>query len=117
MQYLGRSDLDARDTLAAIEDGVRRHRAVEVEQLFLVLQWCDLHSSDPRDEPGPRPPGSDRLGRLGGDGTPGVRELALCELAVARQIHALSARSLVGDLLDLRHRLPRVLERVVSLDA
>ncbi|MCD4534731.1 hypothetical protein LRP67_11615 [Nocardioides sp. cx-169] len=97
--------------------GVRCRREVELAQAFLALHWCDLHSSDPAEEPGPRPPGSDRLDRLGGDGTPGVRELALCELAVACQIHALSARSLVGDLLDLRHRLPRTFERVVALDA
>ncbi|WP_193614930.1 hypothetical protein [Nocardioides lijunqiniae] len=117
MQYRGRSDLDARDTLAAIEDGVRQRRQIEVDEIFLVLRWCDLHSSDPAQEPGPRPPGSDRLDAIGGDGTPGVRELALCELAVARQIHSRSARALAGDALDLRHRLPRVFERVVALDA
>lgn len=112
------SDLDPTGTLVGIEAALRRRRTAEVEQLFLVLRWCDLHGSDPVDDPGGRrPPGADRLGFLGGDGTPGVRELALVELAVALQVHGLSARCLVSDALDLRHRLPRTLQKVADLDA
>ena len=107
-----RIDLDPGDTLAGLELVVRRRRAVEIDDLRLVGHWCDLQSTDPRDDPRPDPtvplpPGSDRLVRLGGEGTPRVRELTLCELGIARGVHVLSARAVAADVLDLRHRLPR----------
>ena len=43
----------------------------------------------------------------GGDGTPSVREYAIPELAMARETHAVTARALIADALDLMHRLPR----------
>lgn len=106
------ADLDPGATLAGLEDAQRRRRAVELDDLLLVGRWCDLHSTDPRNDPRPdpsvpRPPGSDQLVRLGGAGTPGVRELSLCELGVARGVHTLAARAVAADILDLRHRLPR----------
>ena len=106
------ADLDPRETLAGLELVVRRRRAVEIDDLLLVGHWCDLQSTDPRDHPRPDPtiplpPGSDRLVRLGGEGTPRVRELTLCELGIARGVHVLSARAVAADVLDLRHRLPR----------
>ncbi|MDQ3484880.1 MAG: DUF4111 domain-containing protein [Actinomycetota bacterium] len=101
-----------------IEDRARRRRTAEVEDLLLVLHWCDLHSADPRDDADRvKVPGGERLDDLGGDGTPGVRELSLCELAIARGVHTLAARALVADALDLRHRLPHVLAHVRDLTA
>lgn len=104
-------ELDPGDTLTGLESVLRRRRAAEVEDLLLVAHWCDLHADDPRDDPRPDPtvplpPGSDRLVRLGGEGTPRVRELGLCELGVARGVHTLAARAVAADVLDLRHRLP-----------
>ncbi|HWM07347.1 MAG TPA: hypothetical protein VNP92_33860 [Actinophytocola sp.] len=40
-------DLDASETLAALEDVVRRRRQAEVDDLELVLHWCTLHSAEP----------------------------------------------------------------------
>ncbi|GAB3778883.1 hypothetical protein [Nocardioides pacificus] len=118
-------DLDPAATLGGLESMTARRRALQVEDLLLVAHWADLHASDPRTEPGAngrrvwaggsgsRKSGSrsagvggDRLVRVGGEGTPRVRELALCELAVARQCHPLAARKVTADVLDLRHRLP-----------
>ncbi|GAB3766599.1 hypothetical protein FB382_001812 [Nocardioides ginsengisegetis] len=112
MAHIPVTDLDAGDTLALLGDVVTRRRQAEVEDLLLVLHWCDLHASDPRDDPRPDPtiplpPGSDRLVDLGGEGTPRVRELSLCELGIARGVHTLSARAAAADALDLRHRLPQ----------
>ena len=114
-------DLDAGDTLAALEAAVPRRRAVEVEDLQLVARWADLQSTDPRDDPRPvpglpRPPGSDCLERVGGQGTPKVRGLSLCELGIARGVHPLAARSVTADVLDLVHRLPATWSRVVALE-
>lgn len=114
------ADLGPAGTLAALEQAVRRRRAAEVDDLLLVLRWADLHSADPADNAGRLPgqvPGGERLTHLGGDGTPGVQELALCELGIARGVHTLSARAVVADALDLRHRLPATLEQVRELRA
>ncbi len=110
--FLAVEDLDATETLVAVEAAVRDRRAVEVRELELVLHWADLHASDPsadaRDQGRPVPPGAARLVRIGGAGTPKVQDLSLCELAVARGQHTNSVRALVADGLDLRHRLPEL---------
>lgn len=112
-------ELDAAATLAASESVTRARRAVEVEDLQLVLHWADLHSSEPAGLPlGLRTwCGEDRLVEIGGDGSPEVQELCLPELAIARGVHALSLRSAMADALDLRHRLPQVWRLVESLEA
>ena len=51
-------------------------------------------------------PGGDRLVQVGGEGTPLVQDLCFAELGIARRVHPLTARALVADSLDLRHRLP-----------
>ena len=109
--FVAVEDLDAAETLAAVESAVRDRRAAEVRELELALHWADLHADDPRDarDPGlPVPPGGPRLVQLGGAGTPQVVDLSICELAVARGQHSQSVRALVADGLDLRHRLPEL---------
>jgi hypothetical protein len=44
-----------------------------------------------------------------------VRELCLAELAVVRQVHVLSLRSVMADVLDLQHRLPTCWRLVTEL--
>ncbi len=101
-------DLDAAQTLAAVEAGVLHRRAAEVEDLELVGRWADLHGADPHGGPGTDSPFGDRLIHLGGEGTPGVQELCLNELAVAQRVSVLRTRSMTAEVLDLRHRLPRI---------
>lgn len=110
-------NLDATATLAAAETALIQRRETQVHDLRLVLHWADLHSADPQLEPGATPirRGGDRLVGLGGDGTPKVQELCLPELAIARRTHALSTRATMADVLDLRHRLPRVWAQVLEL--
>ncbi|GAA4090795.1 hypothetical protein [Nocardioides kongjuensis] len=81
-----------------------------MRQLELLLAWADLHSGDPRAEPGAVPVrfGGPRLITLGGDGTPEVQDLALVEIAIARHEGVLTTRNALADAFDLRHRLPKV---------
>ncbi|MBM7515035.1 DUF222 domain-containing protein [Nocardioides nitrophenolicus] len=104
------SDATPERLLLAAEDGVRERRAAEVRQLELLLAWADLHSGDPQAEPDAVPVrfGGPRLVDLGGDGTPGVQDLALLEIAIARHEGVLATRNALADAFDLRHRLPAV---------
>jgi hypothetical protein len=53
-----------------------------------------------------RLPGSERPVRLGGEGTPTIADFAAAELGCALRMSDGSASRLIGDALDLRHRLP-----------
>ena len=113
-------DLDPTGTLAVVEEVLLARRAAEVEDLRLAAHWADLHAADPLLGPeGRRPfrPGGNRLVEVGGEGTPLVQDLCLAELGVARRVHPLTARALVADVLDLRHRLPLTWSKVVGLEA
>jgi hypothetical protein len=113
-------DLDPTGTLALVEEVLLARRAAEVDDLRLALHWADLHAADPLLGPeGRRPfrPGGNRLVQVGGEGTPLVQDLCLAELGVARHVHPLTARGVVADALDLRHRLPQTWSRVQALDA
>jgi hypothetical protein len=50
----------------------------------------------------------ERLVLLGGEGTPEVAEFAAAELGAELQMSPWAAAQLIGDALDLRHRLPRL---------
>ncbi|MBM7519972.1 hypothetical protein [Nocardioides nitrophenolicus] len=104
-------DLSAAELLAAEESGVRLKRQAEVDGLLRLLAWCDLHSVDPQGRPG-----GDRLVRLGGEGTPETSELCLAEFAVASHAGWIATSHRAAAALDLRHRLPRLWERVQRLD-
>ena len=106
------ADLDTGDTLTGVEVAVTVRRAAEVSLLHHAAHWADLHGdhdsvtrghgatddeSDQRDHPD--------FHRLGGEGTPVVHEFSPAELAVSLRVHPLSARSLIADALDLRHRM------------
>src|SRR5215218_9539533 len=103
-------DLDAAQVLLAAQEMTERQRAIDVEDLQLLARWAELHAADPMGAPGARrrwDNGGDRLVLVGGEGTPKVQELSLCELAAARQVHLLRLRAMLADVLDLQHRLPR----------
>lgn len=95
----GLEDLDERSLLDAATERRRGRRLAEVDEMLLAAQWAVLQGTA-RDE-------RDPMIQPGGDGTPDMREYALAELAMAQETHALTARALIADTLDLIHRLPR----------
>ncbi|GAA1542905.1 hypothetical protein [Nocardioides humi] len=104
------AELSPAALLAAEEAGVRERRLAEVESAERLLAWCDLHSVDPRSQPGTPPVehGGDRLVAVGGEGTPDVAELCFAEFAIAAHAGVIATTNRAADLLDLRHRLPRL---------
>lgn len=102
-------DLDAAALLAASSEVVRRRRLVEVEDLQVLAQWAAVHSTDPTE--GPDGARARRVGdvlvQLGGEGTPGVQDFCLGEIALARGTGVSATTNALADVLDLIHRLPR----------
>jgi len=111
------ADLSPAALLAAEESGVLARRRADVDAAERLLAWCDLHSADPQARPDAVPVayGGDRLARIGGEGTPEVAELCFAEFAIAAHAGVVATTNRAGDLLDLRHRLPRLWDAVRAL--
>jgi hypothetical protein len=106
------SGLTPAELLDLARAGVLARRRAEVDDLRVVQAWADAHSSDPRRDPDTRRRvwAEDRLVHPGGEGTPGVQEFSIPELALAREQSAAACERDLGDVLDLVHRLPLVWE-------
>ena len=104
-------ELDAAGLLAASSAAVRVRRLAEVEDLLVLAQWAALHSADPTD-PARGPIGraertmGNKLVFPGGEGTPGVEDFSLGEIALARGTGVTATVNALADVLDLMHRLP-----------
>ncbi len=108
--------IDLRDAspaglLAAAGDAVRARRLAEVVDLEVVAQWAAVHGADPLEGLTPREQAHARrigkvLRQVGGEGTPGVQDFCLGEIAMARGTGPVATRHAMADVLDLVHRLP-----------
>ena len=105
-------------------DAVSRLQAVRVEAeagLFeLAAVFADQHAAEslPATTTSSEVlPGLERSVRVCGAGTPAVAEFAFAELGARMQMSPFSARRLVADALDVRHRLPLIWQRVVRREA
>jgi Domain of unknown function (DUF222) len=107
------SHLDADAALALADQVDEVADRAEATRLQLAAHWADLHGV--LDGAAARClPGAERLIPLGGDGTPQVAEFAPAELGARWRMPAGAAMSLIGDALDLRHRLPRLWQLVLD---
>jgi hypothetical protein len=111
------AELSPEALLGLAERSVVARRTTEVDELLIVAAWARVHSSDPRrdHQTGRRVWADDRLVHLGGDGTPGVQEFSIPELATAREVSANACERDLADVLDLTHRLPKVWARTREL--
>ena len=102
------ADLDAAGLLSRAFEAVQIRRQAEVHDLEVLAQWAAVHSSDPTE--GPDGAAARRLGnvlvQVGGDGTPGVQDFCLGEIALARGTSVMASRHALAGVLDLQHRLP-----------
>jgi hypothetical protein len=105
-------ELDAAQTLAAAEANEHALITAETRRLHIAAHWADLHPGDAVVES--RLPGTERPVHLGGDGTPTVGDFAPAELGCVLRISDGSACRLMGDALDLRHRLRSIWAAVLA---
>jgi hypothetical protein len=103
------------DTAAGVLDAVRETRAArdreDARLLVLAVQWAVLHPEESTHGPGTFLHG-DRPVVVAGAGAPLVGEFAVAELAAALRMPTEAGRDLVGEALELCHRLPRLWARV-----
>ena len=97
---------DASTTAAAAEANEHTLIIAETRRLQIAAHWADLHPGDAVAESGL--PGAEHPVRLGGNGTPTVGDFAPAELGCVLRISDGAADRLIGDALDLRHRLPQI---------
>ncbi|WP_344302036.1 HNH endonuclease signature motif containing protein [Nocardioides bigeumensis] len=104
----GLDDLGPTALLDALATVDRRSRQAEADKLALAYQWAITHPATT--QTGTSTWGGDSFlltdESLGGDGCPSVEAFAAEPLAVTLEISPASARQLIADALDLRHRLP-----------
>lgn len=86
--------------------------ASEIAIFVAAAHFADVNNGDALDTDGQVLPGMEQARRLGGPGTPRVREFAAARLGVQLDVSPAAASYLMADALDVRHRLPMVWGRV-----
>ncbi|MDT9594465.1 DUF222 domain-containing protein, partial [Nocardioides zeae] len=122
--------------LDAAGEAMRAQRAAEAAAFFAAADYADAHLDVLRggspsnavvgDPIGPlgmwvddeeslaAAPGGDRWLAYGGPGAPLVSEFAVLELVTAMGLSQDAGRALVGDAIEVRHRLPLIAGRVAA---
>ena len=98
---------------AAVLAAVRERRAIEnqaaADVLTLAADWADLHPPESiHPTAGFSIPGCEHEEPLAGPGTPLVAEFCCAELGAVLGVSSVAAKRLIGNALELRHRLPRL---------
>ena len=109
----------AADVLRDARAAVLAQRRAQADLLDAALRWALLNPSSDGTQGAPDAAVHTEDGGcepIAGPGCPGVSEYAVPELAAALGVGSAVAKSLVGDALELSHRLPRLWQRVVELD-
>ena len=102
----------AADLAGLIERNHAELVSAECRMLQLACAWADAHYLDSGG--GEYQPLIQRACAWGGEGTPEVSEYCAAELGALQGTGMMAARSLIGDALDLRYRLPRLWGRILT---
>src|SRR4051794_18916746 len=109
----GTTTLDTAAILAAARRARATANAAEAEVLLQAVQWAQLHQVTDPDNASTVlvEHGHDTGIPIPGGGAPLVSEFAVAEFASALGLSAGAGRNLVGQALELAHRLPKLWER------
>ncbi len=110
-------DLDtAADVLAAARASKVVEDAEAARQLRLAVAWAAMHSVDSIADAAWAGDFGDMALPIAGEGAPLVAEFCIPEFAAAVGLPTDAGRAYLGEALELRHRLPRLWQRVVAGD-
>ncbi|GAB3699720.1 DUF222 domain-containing protein [Mariniluteicoccus flavus] len=112
---------DRTAVILGLKDAADRQRQAEIDQLALVAAAAEAYSwiDEPLDDctgsdSAPSVLHGERLMVLGGDGTPEVAEFCTLEVGPALGMSPDAAAQLIADVLDLRHRHPKLWALVIG---
>ena len=105
---------DAATTLSLVSGAHRQILEQGCALVELAAHWSDLHHPDSQVPAEKTLPGAEQGRQLGGEGTPEVLEFAASELGARMETSYGSARALMADALDIRHRLPQLWQLIVA---
>ena len=109
---VGLPALGAAQLAGLIEQNHAELKARECRMLQLACAWADAHYLDSGSTE--YQPVIQRACAWGGEGTPEVSEYCAAELGALQGTGIAAARALIADALDLRYRLPRLWNRVLT---
>ncbi|KQV62907.1 hypothetical protein ASC64_17635 [Nocardioides sp. Root122] len=108
-------DLSASDVLASIRARKADEDRAAADQLVLAARWADLHPPESIHHAATfTVPGCEHEEPIAGQGAPLVAEFCIAELGAVLGMSTTSAKKLIGQALELRHRLPRLWAQVQS---
>lgn len=90
--------------------------AAEARLLELAVDWALMHPAGAGDAAADWEPGMEVGLPIAGEGAPLVAEFCVAEFAAALGLSTEAGRSVLGDALELSHRLPRLWSRVRAGD-
>jgi hypothetical protein len=106
-------DLSPAGLLASIKASRELENAEAARQLKLAAAWADLHPPESiHDAASFTVPGCEHEEPIAGEGAPLVAEFCVAELGTTLGITTTAAKKLIGQALELRHRLPRLWAQV-----
>ncbi|NPC45370.1 HNH endonuclease signature motif containing protein [Nocardioides sp. zg-1230] len=109
----GVEDLTASDLLRAIRSSREVEHAEAARQLVLAAAWADLHPPESiHDAASFTTQGCEHEEPIAGEGAPLVAEFCVAELGGVLGMSSTAAKKLIGQALELRHRLPRLWAQV-----
>lgn len=102
-------DLSAADLLVSIRSAREVENTAAAHQLDLAARWADLHPPESIHTAATfTVPGAEHEEPLAGVGTPLVAEFCIAELGAVLGMSTIAAKRVVGNALELRHRLARL---------
>jgi hypothetical protein len=104
--------LKTADLAGLIEQNHAELVSAECRMLRLACAWADAHYLDSDGDE--YQPLIKAACAWGGEGTPEVSEYCAAELGALQGTGIMAARALIADALDLRYRLPRLWDRVLT---
>lgn len=109
-------DLTQSDVLADLHTMRVAERESQCRQVLLIAEWARLNDAE-HFHPDTAVDGSEKLVRLGGEGTPQVAEFAPAAVGLKLGISSFTASMRMAESLDLAFRLPRCWRAVGDLRA
>ena len=108
------ADLDSRaGVLAAVRAARKAEMVATADLLAFAADWAAMHSVDSLDEAAASAVFGETVIPIAGPGAPLVGEFCVAEFSAALGLPTEVGRELIGEAVELKHRLRRVWRRVM----